>query len=166
MVISSRPKQVISYHHPVTQPHTHAELHQRETWRNVREIRGRSRQEDWTGEEQGPIGGTLCMVPGPGRADQHFFFLKRSLGACWWSGGTRGRWKGQIQPGYTFIECFVEKHPWHTPRLGSSVCHAARGTMARPRTWPVWWPERVTSSTSPCHAHNAALHFGKCSLSQ
>lgn len=87
---------------------------------NAREKR-EGRRERWGGRWSRAAG--ITRAPGSS-VDQHF--LRDLRGPVGWTYSKR---KGQIQPSYTFIECFVEKHPWHTPLSGSSVCHMAQGPL-------------------------------------
>lgn len=94
----------------------------------------------------------------PSSVDQHF--LRDLQGPVGW---THSRRKGQIQPSYTFIECFVEKHPWHTPRPGSSVCHMAQGApLAYHMTIVMTLKGSLHNKLRPLPL--VGLLFGKCSL--
>lgn len=94
----------------------------------------------------------------PSSVDQHF--LRDLWGPVGW---TRSKRKGQIQPSYAFIECFVEKHPWHTPPPGSSVCHMAQGArLAYHVTTVMTLKSSLLNKLRPLLL--AWLLFGICSL--
>lgn len=96
----------------------------------------------------------------PSSLDQHF--LRDLQGPVGW---THSRRKGQTQPSYTFMECFVEKHPWHTPRPGSSVCHMAQGALlAYHMTIVMTLKGSFLNKIRPLPL--AESLFGKCSLGQ
>lgn len=157
MLISSGPKQAPSSHHLVAQI---SAKHQQETVRECEGAGGRCRGWD-RGRGRGRGGG--AELEGlhehqPSSVDQHF--LRDLQGPVGW---THSRRKGQIQPSYTFIECFVEKHPWHTPRPGSSVCHMAQGApLAYHVTSVMTLKGSLLNKLRPLPL--AGLLFGKCSL--
>lgn len=151
MVISSGPKQAPP--HPFTVSLTSEQCISRRQWGNVREEAGGA-----DGRVVGAAELEGLQEHQPSSVDQHF--LRDLQGPVGW---TQSRRKGQIQPSYTFIECFVEKHPWHTPRPGSSVCHMAQGA-------PLAFHMTTAMTLKRCFCYNlrplplAALLFGKCSL--
>lgn len=120
-------------------------------------------REEAGGAEGGIVGGGGAELEGlqehqPSSVDQHF--LRDLQGPVGW---THSRRKGQIQPSYSFIECFVEKHPWHTPRPGSSVCHIAHGApLAYHMTTVMTLKGRLLNKLRPLPL--AGLLFGKWSL--
>jgi len=152
VVISLGPKQAPSSHHLVA--HISA-MHQQET---VRECERKQEVQRVGIEGVGEAELEGLQEHQSSSVDQHF--LRDLQGPVGW---THSRRKGQIQPSYTFIECFVEKHPWHTPRSGSSVCHMAQeAPLADHMTIVMTLKGSFLNTLRPRLL--AALLFGKCSL--
>lgn len=127
---------------------------------NTREKR-EGRRERWGGRWSRAAG--ITRAPGSS-VDQHF--LRDLRGPVGWTYSKR---KGQIQPSYTFIECFVEKHPWHTPLSGSSVCHMAQGPLPTCHMTAAVTLKGCLADElrhPPTRPPPAGLLFGKCSLGQ